>query len=1143
MYKEYKQLNLSQTGKDVLDFWKKHNIFEKSISSRPANNPYTFYEGPPSANGMPGIHHVMARAIKDIFCRYKTLKGYQVKRKGGWDTHGLPIELAVEKSLGITKDDIGKKISVKDYNDACRKEVMRYTDIWNDLTEKMGYWVDLENPYITYKNEYIETLWWILKEFYNKDLLYKGYTVQPYSPKSGTGLSSHELNQPGTYKMVRDTSIVAQFHLKNDQQHPLISLLFEDENEDTVILAWTTTPWTLPSNCALAVGEKIDYVKIRTFNPYTYEPVSVVLAKDLVAKYFKAEGENASFQDYKAGDKIIPWELRGSFKGVELLGLRYHQLMPYITNEDLEKNAFRVIPADFVTTEDGTGIVHTASVFGADDFRACKENGVPSVMVNDESGKEVPLVNKQGRFVDEVTDFAGLYVKEEYYTKEEREAPGFKATDVLISIKLKTENKAFDVKKYEHSYPHSWRTDEPILYYPLDSWFIRTTAVKDKLVALNKTINWKPESTGTGRFGNWLENLVDWNLSRSRYWGTPLPIWREENGPEEKCIGSIQELKNLLTAAVNSGRLSQKEQEKDKSILQSLNDADFDLHRPYIDEVVLISSSGKPMYREPDLIDVWFDSGAMPYAQWHFPFENKEEFKNAYPADFIAEGVDQTRGWFFTLHAIAVMLSVTSEEVKKVNKEVGNKGVAFKNVVSNGLVLDKNGNKMSKRLGNAADPFETIEKYSADAARWYMISNAAPWDNLKFNEEGLDEVRRKFFGTLYNTYTFFVLYANIDKFKYSEPEVAINQRPEIDQWIISLLNTLSKEVDAFYADFEPTKAARAIQDFVDAHLSNWYVRLSRRRFWKSDDSEDKLSAYQTLYTCLVTIAKLMSPIAPFFADRLYIDLNKVTKKEQFESVHLAYFPEYHTSLVNKKLEERMLLAQEISSMVLKLRKNTGIAVRQPLSKILLPILDKSFKHQVEQVKDLILSETNIKGIEYITDTTGFIKKKVKPNFKVLGAKVGKDMKAVAEAITNFTQDDIAKLETDGQILILDTRYLILSTDVEIIAEDVPGWQVANLGKLTVALDVTITSELKQEGNSRELINRIQGLRKSNGFEVTDKINVRLSNHSHIREAVKDNLSYICAEILAETVLFENELNEGELATIDGIEILIAISKI
>jgi len=1143
MYKEYKQLNLSQTGKDILEFWKKNNIFEKSISTRPANNPYTFYEGPPSANGMPGIHHVMARAIKDIFCRYKTLKGYQVKRKGGWDTHGLPIELAVEKALGITKDDIGKKISVEDYNDACRKEVMRYTDVWNDLTEKMGYWVDLGDPYITYKNEYIETLWWILKELYNKGWLYKGYTVQPYSPKSGTGLSSHELNQPGTYKMVRDTSIVAQFHLKNDQQHPLMPLLFEDENEDTVILAWTTTPWTLPANCALAVGEKIDYVKIRTYNPYTYEPVSVVLAKELVGKYFKAEGEDPTlFQDYKGGDKIIPWELRGSFKGIELLGLRYHQLMPYVSNEELEQKAFLVIPADFVTTGDGTGIVHTASVFGADDFRACKENGVPSVMVKDEAGKEVPLVNKQGRFVDEVYDFAGLYVKEEYYTKEEREAPGFKGTDVLISIKLKTENKAFDVKKYEHSYPHSWRTDEPILYYPLDSWFIRTTAVKDKLVELNKTINWKPESTGTGRFGNWLENLVDWNLSRSRFWGTPLPIWREENGPEEKCIGSMQELREAVAVAVESGSLSKDEEEKNRSILQSLESSNFDLHRPYVDDIVLTSVSGKPMYREPDLIDVWFDSGAMPYAQWHFPFENKEQFANAYPADFIAEGVDQTRGWFFTLHAIAVMLSEASEEVKAVNTLVGNKGVAFKNVVSNGLVLDKNGNKMSKRLGNAADPFEIITKYGSDAARWYMISNAAPWDNLKFNEDGIDEVRRKFFGTLYNTYTFFVLYANLDKFTYSEAEIAISDRPEIDQWIISLLNTLSKEVDAFYADFEPTKAARAIQDFVDAHLSNWFVRLSRRRFWRSDNSDDKLSAYQTLYTCLVSIAKLMSPIAPFFADRLYTDLNKVTQKEAFESVHLAYFPDYNSKLVNPALEERMQMAQDISSLVLSLRKKVGINVRQPLSKILLPILDKNFKKQVEQVKDLILSETNIKGIEYITDTAGFIKKKIKPNFKVLGAKVGKDMKAVAEAIGNLTQDDIAALENEGSIQ-LSTLHSLLITDVEIIAEDVPGWQVANLGKLTVALDVTLTNELKQEGTARELINRIQNMRKSLGFEVTDRINVRIKCPVNIWEAVNNNLSYICAEILAESVLLDNELNDGELALIDENEILIAISKI
>jgi isoleucyl-tRNA synthetase len=1138
MYKEYKQLNLSQTGKDVLDFWQKNNIFEKSISTRPSNNPYTFYEGPPSANGMPGIHHVMARAIKDIFCRYKTLKGYQVKRKGGWDTHGLPIELAVEKALGITKDDIGKKITVKEYNDACRKEVMRYTDVWNDITEKMGYWVDLEDPYITYKNEYIETLWWILKELYDKDLIYKGYTVQPYSPKSGTGLSSHELNQPGTYKMVKDTTVTAQFKVKRDKDS---EFLFKDTDTDVYILAWTTTPWTLPANCALAVGEKINYVKIRTFNPYTFDAVTVVLAKDLVGKYFKAEGENASFADYNGGDKVIPWQVKGTYKGSEFLGLHYEQLMPYVTNEDLEKNAFRVIPADFVTTEDGTGIVHTASVFGSDDFKACKENNVPSVMVKDENGKEVPLVNKQGRFVDEVTDFAGRYVKEEYYSKEEREEEGFKPTDVLISIKLKTENKAFDVKKYEHSYPHSWRSDEPILYYPLDSWFIRTTAVKDKMVALNKTINWKPESTGTGRFGNWLENLVDWNLSRSRFWGTPLPIWRSESG-EEICIGSIKQLKEALEVAVESGVLSGEELEKDKSIIQSLNNSEFDLHRPYVDDVVLTSSSGKPMYREPDLIDVWFDSGAMPYAQWHFPFENKDKFENAYPADFIAEGVDQTRGWFFTLHAIAVMLSEASDEVKAVNERVGNKGVAFKNVISNGLVLDKNGNKMSKRLGNGVDPFETIEKFGADAPRWYMISNAAPWDNLKFNEEGIDEVRRKFFGTLYNTYTFFVMYANIDKFRYSEAEIEINQRPEIDQWIISLLNTLSKEVDGFYADFEPTKAARAIQDFVDAHLSNWYVRLSRRRFWRSDNSDDKLSAYQTLYTCLITIAKLMSPIAPFFADRLYTDLNSITHKEEFESVHLAYFPEYHQELVNTKLEERMQMAQDISSLTLSLRKKVGINVRQPLSKILLPILDKGFKQQVEQVKELILSETNIKGIEYITDTAGFIKKKIKPNFKVLGAKVGKDMKAVAEAIGNLSQDDIEKLENEGSIQ-LTTHYSLLTTDVEIIAEDVPGWQVANLGKLTVALDVTLTGELKQEGISRELINRIQNLRKTLGFEVTDKINVRIKCPPLIWDALNNNLSYICAEILADTITLDNELDNGELVQIDENEIMIAISKI
>ncbi len=1130
MYKEYKQLNLSQTGKDILEFWKQHNIFEKSISSRPAGNPYTFYEGPPSANGMPGIHHVMARSIKDIFCRYKTLKGYQVKRKGGWDTHGLPIELAVEKALGITKDDIGKSISVEDYNAACRKEVMRYTDIWNDLTEKMGYWVDLENPYVTFENKYIETLWWILKELYNKNLLYKGYTVQPFSPKAGTGLSSHELNQPGTYRMVKDTSITAEFHLKNNQQHPLLPVLFEDANEDTTILAWTTTPWTLPSNCALAVGNDIDYLKIRTFNPYTYAPVSVVLAKDLVSRYFKAEGENASFQEYKGGDKVIPWEVVASFKGIELIGLRYHQLMPYVTNEDLEENAFRVIAGDFVTTDDGTGIVHTASVFGADDFRVAKANGVPAVMVKDENGNDAPLVNRQGRFVDEVTDFAGKYVKEEYYSDEERAQSDFKPTDVLISIKLKEDNKAFNVQKYEHSYPHCWRTDKPILYYPLDSWFIRTTAVKEKLVALNKQINWKPESTGTGRFGNWLENLVDWNLSRSRYWGTPLPIWREENGTDEKCIGSIAELEAEIQKSIAAGFMPEGSHVPD-------------LHRPYVDDVVLVSASGNKMFREPDLIDVWFDSGAMPYAQWHFPFENQDEFKNAYPADFIAEGVDQTRGWFFTLHAIAVMLSESSEAIKEVNAANGNPGIAFKNVVSNGLVLDKNGNKMSKRLGNAVDPFETIEQYSADATRWYMISNASPWDNLKFNLEGLDEVRRKFFGTLYNTYSFFALYANIDGFDYSEAEIELSKRPEIDQWIISLLNTLTKEVDAFYADFEPTKAARAIQDFVDEHLSNWYVRLSRRRFWKSDNSDDKLSAYQTLYTCLVTISKLMSPIAPFFAERLYQDLNSATGKETCESVHLADFPVYHQDLVNPALEERMQLAQNISSLTLSLRKKVGINVRQPLSKILLPILDKSFEQQVELVKELILSETNIKAIEYISDTAGFVKKKVKANFKALGAKVGKDMKAVAQAITELSQESIAQLENEGQLTLQATGHSILATDVEIIAEDVPGWQVTNLGKLTVALDVTLTTELEQEGVAREFINRVQNMRKSSGFDVTDKISIKASSPAVIKEAVNSNADYIRAEVLANEIAFDENLQNGEEAEINGHKILIDITKL
>lgn len=1137
MYKEYKQLNLSEVGSEILERWKTENVFEKSIRNRPTNKPYTFYEGPPSANGMPGIHHVMARAIKDIFCRYKTLKGYQVKRKGGWDTHGLPIELAVEKTLGITKEDIGKKISVADYNAACRKEVMKYTDVWNDLTEKMGYWVDLENPYITYKTEYIETLWWILKELYKKGLLYKGYTIQPYSPAAGTGLSSHELNQPGTYKPVKDTTIVAQFRIKKEQIHPAIAALFEDENEDTAFLAWTTTPWTLPANSALVVGQKIRYVKIRTFNQYTFEPVSVVLAKDLVSSFFKSEGQGVSLQDYKAGDKVIPWEVRAEFSGAELLNLRYHQLLPYVTNEELEANAFRVIAGDFVTTEDGTGIVHSSATFGADDFRVSKENGVPGVFVKDENGKDVPIVDKTGRFVKEIGEFGGRFVKEEYYDEETRSQADFKPTDVLIAIKLKEENKAFEVKKYEHSYPHCWRTDKPVLYYPLDSWFIRTTAVKDELVALNKTINWKPEATGSGRFGNWLENLVDWNLSRSRYWGTPLPIWRSEDENEEICIGSIDELRTRIESSLASDVLNEAEKDALRAYLKKFGTEELDLHRPYVDELVLVSEAGQKLYREPDLIDVWFDSGAMPFAQWGLDKEKlasgsdkpfADGFEGAYPADFIAEGVDQTRGWFFTLHAISVMLQHS---------------VAFKNVVSNGLVLDKNGNKMSKRLGNAVDPFATIEKYGADATRWYMISNASPWDNLKFNEEGLDEVRRKFFGTLYNTYAFFALYANIDQFTYREADIPANARPEIDRWILSLLNSLTKEVDAYYADFEPTKAARAIQTFVDEHLSNWYVRLCRRRFWKGDYSDDKISAYQTLYTCLDTISKLMSPIAPFFSDRLFLDLNSVTSKDQAASVHLTDFPAYHADLVDKSLEAQMALAQDISSLVLSLRKKMSINVRQPLNKILLPVLDDEFQRNVEHVETLILSETNIKSIEFITDTSGIVKKKIKPNFKALGPKVGKDMKAVANAIAAFGPDEIATLEREGEIALADTPYRIQLSDVEIIAEDVAGWQVANLGKLTVALDVTITPELKNEGLSRELINRIQNLRKEQGLEVTDRIRVRASNIPEITAAATANLFYIRTEILADSLLFEDDLRSGDTVAIGDNELNVLIEKV
>ncbi|MCX2573239.1 isoleucine--tRNA ligase [Pedobacter sandarakinus] len=1133
MYSEFKQLELAKIGQEILEFWKKENIFEKSISSRPKSNPFTFYEGPPSANGMPGIHHVMARAIKDIFCRYKTLKGYQVKRKGGWDTHGLPIELAVEKKLGITKEDIGKKISVDEYNEACRTEVMRYTDVWNDLTEKMGYWVDLEKPYITYENEYIETLWWILKQLYDKGFLYKGYTVQPYSPAAGTGLSSHELNQPGTYKDVSDTTIVAQFKAIT------ATLPVQLQAFGTVhFLAWTTTPWTLPSNTALTVGSKIDYVLVKSFNQYTFEPIQVILAKALVGKqfggkYFATEADE-DFANFKAEDKKIPYRILAAFTGADVVDTKYEQLLPLALPYQNAADAFRVIAGDFVTTEDGTGIVHTSPTFGADDARVAKlaTPEVPPMLILDDKGNPVPLVDLQGKFVAALgAKYGGKYVKNEYY--KDGEAPE-KSVDVELAIQLKEENKAFKVEKYVHTYPHCWRTDKPVLYYPLDSWFIKTTAVKDKMAQLNKTINWKPESTGTGRFGNWLENLVDWNLSRSRYWGTPLPIWRTADGVEEKCIGSIAELNAEIAKSVAAGFMPSGFELKD-------------MHRPYVDDVILTSSNGEKMTRETDLIDVWFDSGAMPYAQWHFPFENKDEFANAYPADFIAEGVDQTRGWFFTLHAIAVMLSEASNEIKEVNAKTGNQGVAFKNVVSNGLVLDKNGNKMSKRLGNAVDPFSTIETYSADATRWYMISNASPWDNLKFSLEGLDEVRRKFFGTLYNTYAFFALYANIDKFEIDKNNLSkVADRTELDRWILSLLQNLISEVDEAYNTYEPTKATRAVQTFVDEHLSNWYIRLSRRRFWKGEMTEDKRAAYETLYTCLETLAQLMSPVAPFFADWLYKNLT-VTDKNAAQSVHLTLWTDADRSLIDTDLNERMVYAQDISSMVLSLRKKSSINVRQPLQKILIPSLNGDFEQKISKVADYILSETNVKHIEFITDTHGIVKKKLKPNFKSLGKKVGKDMSIVKQALENMTQDDIYRLETDGYVNVFGTDNLQhaidLNDDVEVFAEDIPGWQVTNLGSLTVALDVTISEDLKQEGISRELVNRIQNLRKELNFEVTDRIKVALQNDNLVATAVNKNKAYICAEILADELELNDTVLNANKISIDDVELSISVTKI
>ena len=1114
-YKEYKRFDLAETGEEILAYWKERSIFEKSVETREGSPSFTFYEGPPSANGTPGIHHVMARTVKDIFCRFKTQKGFQVKRKGGWDTHGLPVELQVEKELGITKEDIGKKISIEAYNQKCREAVMKYKGQWDDLTEKMGYWVDLKNPYITFEKEYIESLWFLLKKLYEKDLLYKGYTIQPYSPAAGTGLSSHELNQPGCYKTVKDTTIVAQFKLANAAQQKARELF--KEKGTLYFIAWTTTPWTLPSNSALAVGKQIDYIAVTTKNPYTEEKVIVILAKALFNNFFieVKEGEDLP---KKTGGKAIATKVSASVKGSELAGLEYEQLMPYVQPQE---PAFRVIVGDFVSTEDGTGIVHIAPTFGADDYRVAKQNDIPAILVADEDNNPLPLVDKQGRFVKEVTDFAGEYVKEDYLNDVQKEEARkqqarekYLSVDERISIKLKTENKAFKVEKYEHSYPHCWRTDKPVLYYPLESWFIKTTAMKDKLVAYNKTINWKPASTGAGRFGNWLENLVDWNLSRSRYWGTPLPIWRTEDGKEEKCIGSVKELQEAIEEANKVLGLTQKEP--------------ADLHRPYVDEVILVSNSGKPMTRESDLIDVWFDSGAMPYAQWHYPFENEEVFKNNYPADFIAEGVDQTRGWFFTLHAIAVLLFDS---------------VAFKNVIANGLVLDKNGNKMSKRVGNVVNPFETIAQYGPDATRWYMIVNAPPWDNLKFNIEGIVEVQRRFFGTLQNTYAFFALYANLDNFTFAEAEVPMEKRTEGDRWIISRLNTLIKSVDEAYTEYEPTRAAREIQDFVIDDLSNWYVRLNRKRFWKGEYNEDKIAAYQTLYTCLDSIAKLIAPIAPFYAEKLFLDLNSVSEKESAESIHLTFFPKAIEAKINTPLEESMRLAQRISTLVHSLRKAHSLKVRQPLSKILIPVLNEIMKAQIASVEEVILSEVNIKQIEYLEDAS-VLKKKIKPNFKKLGKEHGVQMKALAAAITALSQEAINKLQAEGQLEVaIPEKVLIRPEDVELSFEDIPGWSVATEGNITVALDITITNELKKEGIVRDMVNRVQNLRKDMGLEVQDKIRITIQKaDALLNTAVEGNREHICRETQALSLDLVDVVADGKTVDMDEHQLVLKIER-
>lgn len=1120
LYPEFDGLNLSEIDKTIAKYWNENEVFKASIDSKDENKPFIFYEGPPSANGLPGIHHVIGRTVKDIFCRYKTMQGFQVKRKGGWDTHGLPVELKVEKELGITKEDIGTKISIEDYNKECRKTVLQFKSIWDDLTNKMGYWVDLDNPYITYDNNYIESVWWAISEIYKKNLVYKGYTIQPFSPAAGTGLSTHELNQPGAYQDVTDTSAVAQFQVINDEKSAFI---FKNGVEEAHFIAWTTTPWTLPSNTALAVGKKVDYVLVKTFNPYTFTPVNLILAKDLVSKWFKADNENGDFEAYESGAKNIPWQTIGEFKGSDLDGVNYEQLLPYEQPED--GDAFRVIIGDFVTTTDGTGIVHIAPSFGADDNKVAKQNGIGSLTLVDMRGKFLPSVN------DPVFPLSESYVKEAYLSNEEKEAalkiqqeqlkdiiPNLKkylSADEMLTLKLKLEGKAFKIEKYVHSYPHCWRTDKPILYYPLDSWFIKTTAVKDDLIANNKTINWKPESTGSGRFGNWLENLQDWNLSRSRFWGIPLPIWRTDDGEEVICIGSVEQLNT--------------EMQKANEALGLNNEPLEDLHKPYIDRVTLVSPSGKPMKREADVIDVWFDSGSMPFAQQHYPFANDKDFDLSYPADFIAEGVDQTRGWFFTLHAISTMLF---------NK------AAYKNVIANGLVLDAEGQKMSKRKGNVVDPFTTLDKYGADATRWYIISNSQPWDNLKFSLDGIDEVRRKLFGTLYNTYSFFSLYANIDGFAFKENEIPLNERQEIDQWIISVLNTLVKDVKASFEDYEPTNAARLIQEFIDNNLSNWYVRLNRRRFWKGDSSDDKVMAYQTLYTCLETLSLLMAPIAPFFSDFLFQNLNSVSGKNNATSVHLADFPLVNESAIDTSLEERMSIAQTISSMVLSLRKKEKIKVRQPLSKIIVPVIDETLQPKVEKVENYILDEINVKAVEYLSDTSGVISKTIKPNFKTLGPKYGKHMKAISAHVKTFGQSEIASIEKNGKYeLELNGEQLLLELeDFEINSDDIEGWLVASDKGLTVALDINITPELNAEGNAREFINRVQNIRKDSDFEVTDKILIKMLVSNEFKSSLDKFKNYICAEILATDIELVETLQNGIEIEVNDIGLNIEITK-